>query len=182
MALARTEGCAIIAIGTGAFDRGPPEAEPYIASDAPKCSLVATQRPGSTQNTLRSTGSLSAGTMRSLPITRSCLPPVTISPASNSSGRLELFTSTSRFTCAPSFRIAGIPCRRNQTLHTARLGNHHISRAQPFVERQKLTCRITFCRNHRKYRQIAMPDRFQHVVARRRSNFSRTRVPLVTHQ
>src|SRR5712672_3225222 len=61
---------------------------------------AAVQRPGSTQNTLRSTGSLSAGTMRSLPITRSCLPPVTISPASNSNGRLELLTSTNWLTSA----------------------------------------------------------------------------------
>src|SRR5258708_380765 len=48
------------------------------------------------QNTSRSIGSLSAGTIRSLPITRSCLPPVTISPASRTSGRFELLTSTKR--------------------------------------------------------------------------------------
>src|SRR5450432_1245763 len=50
--------------------------------------LVPTQRPCSTQNTARSTGSLSAGTILSLP-------PVTTSPASRISGRFELLTSTS---------------------------------------------------------------------------------------
>jgi len=32
---------------------------------------------------------------------RSCLPPVTISPASNSSGRFELLTNTKVFTWSP---------------------------------------------------------------------------------
>ena len=68
-------------------------------------------RPGSTQNTLRSIGSLSGGTIRSLPITLSCLPPVTISPASRSRGRCELLINTSWFTCAPPGEI-GIGWRR----------------------------------------------------------------------
>src|ERR1700759_4468810 len=42
---------------------------------------VSTQRPCSTQKTERSTGSLSAGTILSLLTPRSCLPPVTTSPA-----------------------------------------------------------------------------------------------------
>src|ERR1035437_11132462 len=61
MALRRTLGCAI------------------WEWNEPKLDLVATQRVGSTQNTARSIGSLFGGTMRSLPTTRSCLPPVTIS-------------------------------------------------------------------------------------------------------
>src|SRR5258708_21204644 len=61
---------------------------------------LSIQRPCSTQNTERSTGSLSAGTILSLPTTRSCFPPVTTSPASRISGRLELLTSTNRFTSA----------------------------------------------------------------------------------
>ena len=105
MALARTDGWAISVPGSGAF---PEIGPPYVAPEVPKCSLLATQRPGSTQNTLRSTGSLSAGTMRSFPITRSCLPPVTISPARSSNGRFELLISTNRFTSAFSRRTAGV--------------------------------------------------------------------------
>src|SRR6185437_2972376 len=73
---------------------------------------LATHRPGSTQKTERSTGSLSAGTMRSLAKTRSCFPPVTTSPASRISGRLELFTSTRRFTSAPRRYCGGKGLRR----------------------------------------------------------------------
>ncbi len=68
----------------------------------PNCDLVTTQRSGSTQNTERSMGSLLGGTMRSLATTRSCLPPVTISPASRMRGRSELFSKTRRLTSAPS--------------------------------------------------------------------------------
>src|SRR5438128_786635 len=95
MALLRTEGAAISA----------PDTPPGTPGAIPNLSLVPTHRPGSTQNTLKSMGSLSAGTMRSLPITRSCLPPVTISPANNNRGRLELFTSTNWFTWAFSTGI-----------------------------------------------------------------------------
>src|ERR1039458_8330942 len=70
----------------------------------PKCSDEATQRPGSTQNTDRSMGSDLGGTMRSTPITRSCLPPVTTSPASRSRGWSELLIRTNRFTASPDCR------------------------------------------------------------------------------
>ena len=82
MALPRTEGAAMAALGIPAVN----------------FSLVPTHRPGSTQNTSRSMGSLSGGTMRSFAITRSCLPPVTISPANNNRARFELLISTSRLT------------------------------------------------------------------------------------
>ena len=83
----------------------------------PNCMVDPVQRPGSTQNTPRSMGSLSAGMMRSAPMTRSCLPPVTISPASKTSGRLELFTSTSWLTWAPvSGAGVGLPRTRPRTL------------------------------------------------------------------
>jgi len=55
-----------------------------------KLLLLPTQRPGSTQKTLRSTASGPDGTIRSAPMTRSCFPPVTISPASRSNGRPDL--------------------------------------------------------------------------------------------
>ena len=78
---------------------------------APKWSDEATHRPGSTQNTDRSIGSDFGGTMRSTPITRSCLPPVTTSPASKSSGRSELLISTRRLTSAPDCRGIRVPGR-----------------------------------------------------------------------
>ena len=90
----RTLGCAIWALNELKLSAGYPRGAPPP--------VLATQRPGSTQKTLRSMGSLLGGTMRSLPTTRSCLPPVTISPASRISGRSELLTSIRRLTCAPS--------------------------------------------------------------------------------
>jgi hypothetical protein len=75
---------------------------PAAFAEAPNFAELSVQRPCSMQNTDRSIGSAPTGTIRSLAITRSCLPPVTISPASNSSGRFELFTSTSVFTWSPS--------------------------------------------------------------------------------
>src|SRR4051794_6048439 len=82
MALLRTAGCAICA--------------PMLLNSF----VEPVHRPGSTQKTLRSTGSLCGGTIRSLPMMRSCFPPVTISPASSNNGRSELFSSTSLFTSA----------------------------------------------------------------------------------
>jgi len=64
MALARTDGCAIIAIGTGAFGLGPPTATHTSLPTRRNARWLRPIAPGSTQNTLRSTGSLSAGTMR----------------------------------------------------------------------------------------------------------------------
>lgn len=52
-------------------------------------------------------GNLSAGTRRSLPMTRSCFPPVTISPAKRINGRFELLTRTRRLTSAPSGLMRG---------------------------------------------------------------------------
>ena len=65
---------------------------------APKVAELSVQRPGSIQKTPRSMGSAPAGTMRSLAMTRSCLPPVTISPARRRSGLEELLTRTSVLT------------------------------------------------------------------------------------
>ena len=61
---------------------------------APNFSELSVHRPGSMQKTDRSTGSPPAGTILSFAMTRSCLPPVTISPANSNKGRFELFTST----------------------------------------------------------------------------------------
>src|ERR1700678_3397285 len=113
IALARTEGCAIkVPPAVALLPTAALPADPYVVPDAPKLVLLATQRPGSTQKTFKSTGSLSAGTMRSLPITRSCLPPATISPASSNKGRFELLIKTSRLTSAPSCCTGGPLCPR----------------------------------------------------------------------
>ena len=67
----------------------------------------------------------------------------------------------------------------NQPLHIARFGHHHFSGSQPFIQSQKLPGRIALRRDHGKHRQIAMPDRLQNFVARRRSHFARPRLALV---
>src|SRR4051812_1122378 len=116
MALLRTLGCAIC---------------DFMLEN---CADVSVQRPGSTQKTPRSTGSLSAGMTRSFAITRSCLPPVTISPASRMSGRLELFTRTRLFTWAPE--LAGTTPRGPAT-HPAdatRLSNNDLTRADALIQ------------------------------------------------
>src|SRR5208282_6007491 len=58
----------------------------------------ADQRPCSTQNTFNGNGSAPTGTMRSLPITQSCLPPLTSSPADRINRCLRRLIGTSLFT------------------------------------------------------------------------------------
>src|ERR1035438_8259785 len=102
----------------------------------PKCSDEATQRPGSTQNTDRSIGPDFGETIRSTPMTRSCLPPVTTSPASRSKGWSELLIRTRRFTSAPDCRGMGEPGRTNPrsepasvtTTEPARIPSSSVSR------------------------------------------------------
>src|SRR5258708_6735561 len=67
---------------------------------AANCELPV-QRPCSTQKTSRGSGGAPTGTMRSLPMTRSCLPPLTSSPARSSNGRLLRLIRTSWLTEAP---------------------------------------------------------------------------------
>src|ERR1700730_15690000 len=67
---------------------------------AANCALPV-QRPCSTQKTSRGSGGAPAGTMRSLPMTRSCLPPLTSSPPRSNSGRLLRLINTRWLTEAP---------------------------------------------------------------------------------
>ena len=67
-------------------------------------------------------------------MTRSCLPPVTISPASDSSGRLELFTSAKPVHLGSVVPYAERAMPPNQALHVARFRDHYLSGPQPFVQ------------------------------------------------
>ena len=98
IACCRTAGCTMM-LSLAAF------------AEVPNLSELSVQRPCSMQNTERSIGSAPAGTILSFAMIRSCLPPVTISPASNNSGRFELFTSTSVFTWSPWYACETAPPR-----------------------------------------------------------------------
>ena len=99
-----------------------------------KCSDEATQRPGSTQKTDRSIGSDFGGTMRSTPITRSCLPPVTTSPASSNKRSVGVVDQHQavHFACGIAL-VTG--AGTNESLYRAGFGDHDYARVQAFVER-----------------------------------------------
>src|SRR6185312_305512 len=79
---------------------------------------VSTHRPGSTQKTARSTGSLSGATIRSFPTQSVLLASGYDSPASKINGNLELFTSTRRFTSAPWTYPCACGCRTSCRVHS----------------------------------------------------------------
>ena len=109
-------------------------------------------------------GSLLGGTMRSLPTTRSCLPPVTISPASRIRGRSELFTRTRRFTSAPSpGNVPLVPA--NERPHAARLAHHHFAGAHALIKGQEISRVVGAIGDHRKDGQVAAADGRQHLVS-----------------
>jgi hypothetical protein len=78
-------------------------------SAPPKVEELSVQRPGSMQKTERSIGSPPAGTMRSLAMTRSCLPPVTISPAKEHEGLFRVVDQDERVDLVSAI------CRRDGT-------------------------------------------------------------------
>ena len=156
MALARTDGCAIIAIGAGYVRVHSAATSPYIASDAPEM-LAGRDPPAWLHAKYAQVDRITLRAERS-GLSRSPDPvslPLTISPASNSSGRLELLTSTSRLTCAPSLPHDRHGMPPNQPLHVSRFRDHDVSRPQPFIQSQKFPRRIALRRDHGKHSQIA---------------------------
>ena len=107
--------------------------------------------------------------MRSLAITRSCLPPVTISPASSSSGWLELLTSTSVFTWSPgrSDKMAGPLSRRRTRPRTLPAS---VTSTAPFFSPSSRVRNglpepdLAVGAYHREQQQITALDRSQHAI------------------
>ena len=146
IALARTFGAAI----------GATIAAPF-ACPTPNLSLLPTQRPGSTQKTPRSIGSLSAGIIRSLPITR-----ILFATGHNLAGQQDQrplgVVNQNQLVDLCAIMRHGCSASAHKGLDTPGFSDNHFARVQAFIQGEELRSIEFAGAYNRKDGQISLAD------------------------